>query len=153
MMDPNEDEWQPKNFLKLVKDARRIVKKPPNYGSLYGAFDPATLPEPKQRKERQTRTQEVKEKLQKKTPENLVNARKEEQSVDEIVTHQRSVLEEEYKNNNHQPINYYKFVIDTQSFSATIENMFYFSFLIANGVAALHIGREIVVFELFDFIM
>lgn len=111
-------------------------------GSLYGAFDPAVLPDARQRKERKrTVTQEVIEKLEKKTPLNLANVENDEQSVDEIVSHQKKVLEEEYTNNAYQPISYYKFVIDTESFSATVENMFYFSFLIANGFASLSIGK------------
>lgn len=116
------------------------MTKPPRYGFLYGSFDPTTLPEPKQRKERKTRTQETKEKLKKKTPENVTNAKDDGQNADEIVSHQKKVLEEEFVNNGYRPINYYQFVIDTDSFSATVENMFYFSFLIANGTAALYIG-------------
>lgn len=118
----------------------------PNYGSLYGALDPATLPEPQKRKERRRATQEVTEKLQKKRPESLVNASKDEQNVDEIVNHQKRILKEEFANNNYQPINYYRFIIDTESFSNTIENMFYFSFLITNGSAALDIGKKNVSF-------
>lgn len=140
--DPDAEELEDKDLLKLLKEARKIVVKPPRYSFLYGAFDPTTLPEPKQRKERKTRTQEVKEKQQKKTPESIANAKKDEQSVDEIVNQQRKALEEEYANNEYRPINYYRFIIDTNSFSATVENMFYFSFLIRNGAAALYIDEN-----------
>lgn len=124
-----------------MKDAHKIVWKPPHYGALYGGYDPSVLPEPKQRKERNSRKQDAKEKLQKKTLENIAKVAKEELSVDEIVSHQKRVLEEEFVNNGRQPINYYRFVTDTDSFSATVENMFYFSFLIQNGSAALNIGE------------
>lgn len=139
--DSDEDEFENKNLLKLMTDARKLIGQVPRYGFLHGAFDPNVLPEPKQRKERKQRTQEPKEKLQKKTLEKIVKVRKEELSVDEIVNHQRKVLDEEFSNTGHKPISYYKFVVDTESFSATVENMFYFSFLIQNGSAAMYIGK------------
>lgn len=141
MKSPLQEEFQNKDILKLIKDARKIVRQVPHYGFLYGAYDPSTLPDAKQRKERKRGTLEVKEKLQKKTLEKIVRVSKEELSVDEIVNHQKKVLEEEFIHNNYQPISYYRFVVDTDSFSATVENMFYFSFLIQNGSAALLLGE------------
>lgn len=96
------------------------------------------MPEPKQRKERKKR--EAPEKLEKKRLEHVVNLAKEEEGIDEIVGFLLKVLKEEYLNNNKRPISYYNYVIDSSSFSATIENMFYCSFLIRNGTARMAVG-------------
>lgn len=52
-----------------------------------------------------------------------------------------NVLEEEFKANKEQPLKYYDFVIDASNYCATIENMFYFSFLIRDGKATLSVGK------------
>lgn len=135
---PLEDELRERDFLKLLSDARSVINEVPCYGFLYGSFDPSVLPEPKPQKQRQ---QAERKKAEKKRLENVVAGSTEEASVEAVVGHLKQVLQEEFANNNMEPIGYYEYVVDTDSFATTVENMFYFSFLIRNGVAEMTIGR------------
>lgn len=93
---------------------------------------------PKQKKER---VKSQKENLQKKKPEKVARVEKEDDSIEEIVRLLYSVLVECYDRHNEEPINYYDYIIDTDSYSKTIENMFYCSFLIRDGKAHIDIGN------------
>ncbi|KAL1492027.1 hypothetical protein ABEB36_012531 [Hypothenemus hampei] len=137
----NEDFTDPENInlALLLHEARQVIPQVPSYHFVYGAYDLNKLPQPKQKKERVKR---VKEKLEKKEPEKVVTLNKEEEGIDEIVKFLYEVLEEAYKNNNQRPINYYDYVIDSSSYANTIENIFYFSFLIRDGKASLDIGSK-----------
>lgn len=131
------EETEPTDILRLLDDARKIIPKVPDYNYVYGSYDLNKLPVPKQKKERQ---KVVKEKLQKKEPERVTNLQKDEEGIEEIVKVLFDVLAEAYTNNDEAPINYYDYIIDTDSYANTIENMFYFAFLIRDGRA--HIDQD-----------
>jgi hypothetical protein len=65
-----------------------------------------------------------------------------EKGIDEIVKVLYDVLTEYYEKNNEEPIKYYDYVIDTSSFSNTVENMFYCSFLVRDGRAHIDLDRK-----------
>jgi len=84
----------------------------------------------------------VKEQLQKKEPEKVTTVDKEEEGIEQIVKVLFEVLEDAYKKSHQNPINYYDYIIDTDSYSNTIENMFYFAFLIRDGRAHLELDKK-----------
>lgn len=118
--------------------AQKIIPETPEYISIYGSYDLNNLPKPKPKKQRQKTQREV---FQRKEPEKVTSLDKEEQGIEEIVTVLFNVLSECYKRNGNQPIKYYDYVIDTESFSNTVENMFYCSFLIRDGRAQMDLGN------------
>ncbi|KAJ8962310.1 hypothetical protein NQ318_018289 [Aromia moschata] len=133
------EELLPTDLLKLLEDARNILPEVPESGFVYGAYDLDKVPEPKTRKPRQ---KVAKETLQRKEPERVTNLDKEEESIEEIVKVFNDVLNEKYMENNEEPINYYDYIIDTDSFANTVENMFYFAFLIRDGKAQIDLNKE-----------
>lgn len=128
----------PFDLLKLLKDAREIIPKVPDYTYVYGSYDLENLPQPKPKRQI-TRTQ--KEKLEKKEPEQVTSMTKEEDTIEEILKVFLEVLNKKYKEANEQPIKYYEYIIDTDDFANTVENMFYFSFLIRNGKASVDLSK------------
>ncbi|KAJ8921743.1 hypothetical protein NQ315_010653 [Exocentrus adspersus] len=123
--DEEREEIQPLDLLKLLDDARDIIPQIPDYAYIYGTYDLNKVPEPKPRKER---TKAPKEKLQKKEPERVTSLDKEEQGIEEIVKVLHNVLNEKYIENGEESISYYDYIMDTDSFANTVENMFYFAF-------------------------
>lgn len=117
--------------------ANGIISQIPIYSFVFGAFDPTQLPVPKIKVQHK---REQQEKLQKKCLENVPTVNK-EQGIDETVNFLLKVLKQEFANNANQPINYYSFVVDADSFANTVENMFHCSFLMRNGTAAMDIGQ------------
>lgn len=124
------------DWLKLNNEANSILRVVPQFPFVFGTFDPTKLPEPKL-KLPQRRGQV--EKLQKKCPEKISSVDK-EQGMDETVNILLEVLQKEFVRNGSKPINYYTYVVDSDSFVSTVENMFYCSFLISNGSAEMNIG-------------
>ncbi|KAJ8971366.1 hypothetical protein NQ317_016561 [Molorchus minor] len=133
------EEIEPIDILKLLEDARTIVPEIPDNSYVYGTYDLDKLPVPKPKKQR---AKAVKEKLQKKEPEKVTNLDKEEEGIEEIVKVLNDVLNEKFSENNEEPINYYDYIIDSDSFANTVENMFYFAFLIRDGRASIDLNKN-----------
>ncbi|KAJ8932280.1 hypothetical protein NQ314_014772 [Rhamnusium bicolor] len=136
--DDEREDIDPIDFLKLLEDARSVIPEVPDYSYVYGTYDLNKVPEPKPRKER---VKVVKEKVQKKEPEKITNLDKDEEGIEEIVKVLHEVLNEKFMANNEEPISYYDYIIDTDSFSNTVENMFYFAFLIRDGKAEIDLSK------------
>uniref|UniRef100_A0A1Y1N8M7 Non-structural maintenance of chromosomes element 4 n=1 Tax=Photinus pyralis TaxID=7054 RepID=A0A1Y1N8M7_PHOPY len=130
------ENFKPSDLLNLLDDARKTIPSVSDYSFLYGTFDPTKLPEPKQKKERSKR--EAQESVQKTQLERVHNLQKDEEGVDDTVNFIANVLSLKYKENNNNPIAYFDFVIDSEDFGATIENIFYTSFLVRDGKAKLN---------------
>ncbi|CAG9837777.1 unnamed protein product [Diabrotica balteata] len=133
------EEMVSSDLLKLLEDARHIIPQVPEYSYTYGAYDLDTQPQPKPRKER---AKVVKEQVQKKEPERVTNLNKEEEAIEDIVKVFFQVLNIKYVENNEEPIPYYDYIIDTDDFANTVENIFYFSFLVRDGKASIDLNRK-----------
>ncbi|RZB40042.1 EP300-interacting inhibitor of differentiation 3, partial [Asbolus verrucosus] len=134
-----DEEFESDNLLMLLDDAHHIIPEVPEYSFVYGTYDLSILPQPKQKKSRQKQQQEN---FVKKQPEKVTNLENEEQGIDEIVKVFYDILVQCCDKNNEQPIKYYDYIIDTSSFSSTVENMFYCSFLVRDGKAHIDLDTK-----------
>jgi len=134
-----EGEFRDEDWLNILDDACSIVPEVPNFSFLYGSFDPTKIPEPKQRKERK---RDAQERVEKKQLQRIHNLEQDEEGVDDTVNFLGNVLRNEYEQNNSQPIFYFDFVVDSDNFGATVENIFYTSFLIRDGKAKLNVDNS-----------
>lgn len=128
------------DFIKLLNDARQIIPNVIEYNFLYGTYDFNKVPEPKQRKERIKASQQGA--VQKKELIAVAaSAGNGDEENNDSVMFLYKVLQNEYQKNNNNPLKYYEFVIDSESYTATVENIFYCSFLVRDGKADLQLGK------------
>nr|CAH7754355.1 unnamed protein product [Callosobruchus chinensis] len=138
----NNEDIQEEDILKLLDDARTVIPRIPAYDFVYGSYNIEQIPQPKPKKQREIIPKRNKQAPQKKEPERIQNVDKEEEGIEEIVKLLYDVLSTKCSQNNGQPIKYYDYIIDTDSFAATLENMFYFAFLIRDGKAHIDLNSR-----------
>uniref|UniRef100_A0A3Q3W6F2 Non-structural maintenance of chromosomes element 4 n=1 Tax=Mola mola TaxID=94237 RepID=A0A3Q3W6F2_MOLML len=118
-----QDAWH-----RLARRAESCFSTAPSFHYMIGSFH-AEPPPPKQRTERQRKTtsKEVKRMMPtqlKKMDDSHHEAT--EKEVERILGYLKSY----YQDDPSSPISYYEFIIDPNSFSRTVENIFHMSFLI-----------------------
>ncbi|XP_072247333.1 non-structural maintenance of chromosomes element 4 homolog A [Leuresthes tenuis] len=124
---------------RLARRAECCFRTAPSFHYMMGSFY-AEPPPPKPRIERQ-RKQPSKEAKRimptqlKKMEESHQEAT--EKEVERILGYLKS-----YHQDDPSPISYYEFVIDPNSFSRTVENIFHTSFLIRDGLAKMHLDKD-----------
>ncbi|MEQ2286751.1 hypothetical protein AMECASPLE_005586, partial [Ameca splendens] len=124
---------------KLARRAECCFMTAPSFHYMMGSFH-AEPPAPKQRVERQRKApgKEAKRIMPtqlKKMDESHQEAT--EKEVERILGYLKS-----YYQDDPSPISYYEFVIDPNSFSRTVENIFHTSFLIRDGLARLYLDTD-----------
>ncbi|XP_023660056.1 non-structural maintenance of chromosomes element 4 homolog A isoform X2 [Paramormyrops kingsleyae] len=130
-----EDAW-----LRLAHRAGSCFRKAPTFHFMLGSFL-AEPPPPRQRVERQRKapSKEVKRIM----PTQLKKMEESQQEATEKEVERILGFLQSYHNENPElPISYYEFVIDPQSFSRTVENIFHISFLIRDGLAKIYLDQN-----------
>nr|XP_020452858.1 LOW QUALITY PROTEIN: non-structural maintenance of chromosomes element 4 homolog A-like [Monopterus albus] len=127
-----QDAWH-----RVARKAECCFSTAPSFHYMMGSFH-AEPPPPKQRIERQRKapTKEAKRIMPtqlKKMEESHQEAT--EKEVERVLGH----LKRYYQDDPESPIYYYEFVIDPNSFSRTVENIFHTSFLIRDGWARMYL--------------
>ncbi|XP_056148239.1 non-structural maintenance of chromosomes element 4 homolog A-like [Lampris incognitus] len=147
----NEEEDQENGFENdgyLCKDAwHRLAKRTqscfinvPTFHYMMGSFH-AEPPPPKQRVQRQKQASSMEAKRIMPTQlQKMEKSHQEatEEEVERILGYLRGYFEED----SSSPISYYEFVIDPNSFSRTVKNIFHTSFLIRDGVAMMYLNDD-----------
>ncbi|KAM7385780.1 hypothetical protein PAMP_001837 [Pampus punctatissimus] len=127
-----QDAWH-----RVARRAECCFQTAPSFHYMMGSFH-AEPPPPKQRIERQRKapSKEAKRIMPtqlKKMEESHQEAT--EKEVERILGYLKSY----YQDDPTSPISYYEFVIDPNSFSRTVENIFHTSFLIRDGLARMYL--------------
>lgn len=129
----------------LVSLGERMAAKfrrTPTFTFVLGAID-TEPPESESRPVKQRRTKaDSRDKIATKT---VIHEKSQanEQKTDRLVNSTRKLLETEYRQGGKKPVNYFKFVIDPDSFGNTVENMFHVSFLVKQRVCRLSVDDDL----------
>ncbi|XP_013861439.1 non-structural maintenance of chromosomes element 4 homolog A [Austrofundulus limnaeus] len=135
------DGYLPKDaWHRLAKSTECCFRTAPTFHYMMGSFH-AEPPPPKQRVERQRRVpnkeaQRIMPTQLKKMEESHQEAT--EKEVERILGYLKSY----HQDDPSTPISYYEFVVDPNSFSRTVENIFHFSFLIRDGLARMYLDDD-----------
>jgi len=126
-----------KKWVMLGKTVQKMFRKSPSLSYMFGAVDNAPPP-PKEKKSREGQKRGTRVKDLVETQETVLEeAEKSETQTEQLVTHTFSVLIDEWRENEKHAVNFFKFVIDPDSFGNTVENIFHVSFLIKDGKAEI----------------
>ncbi|KAI3363101.1 hypothetical protein L3Q82_011743, partial [Scortum barcoo] len=127
-----QDAWH-----RVARRAERCFSTAPSFHYMMGSFH-AEPPPPKQRIERQRKVPSKEAKRIMPTQlKKMEDSHQEatEKEVERILGYLKSY----YQDDPTSPISYYEFVIDPNSFSRTVENIFHTSFLIRDGLARMYL--------------
>lgn len=132
-----------KKWIKFGQTIKPYFQRSPTLSYMFGALD-VVAPPSKERKQRETKArQATKVKELKETQSAVVTDTQTSASqTDVIVTHVLRSLVRKFKENQQQPINYFKFVINPKCFGTSVENMFHVSFLVKEGKCGITICSD-----------
>ncbi|XP_052754226.1 EP300-interacting inhibitor of differentiation 3 [Galleria mellonella] len=106
--------------------------------SLFGSFAP-TPPEQRPRQPRRRTERQQQAALQ--APEKIDKLEKTEEGSEMVSRVNRFILKS-YRDGGEKPLSYFHVVLDPDSFSRTIENIYHLSFLIRDGKVAVQLDEE-----------
>jgi len=131
------------DFRRIGRRAQHAYGRPVAFNYLYGSLDvePKPMKETKVRQSRRATGVDLSQLATQtsKTPQNPETAA----SLTEMLVNSTLMqLEDAYEVNDRNPISYFNFVLDPQSFTKSVENMFHFSFLVKEGKASFRLDDD-----------
>lgn len=114
----------------LETEITKHIKRVPEYTTLLGSLAPL------EKKVVNKKIMASKVQAVMKSPENVVVANKDEESIEETVDKIKKFIKYYYKNNE-KPLDFFRLILHPDDFSKTIENMLYVSFLVRDGIIKL----------------
>lgn len=140
-------------WANLFEISRKTLRVTPTFSYMCGYDVTKTASENRKERKIRERKENKNEQVTTKQPEKIADLRREEDSVDDTVKFILWALNKEYKNNNSKPINYFKFTMEPESYSQSVENCFHLSFLIRDGRVHFIKGKllnvKLIVFVIF----
>ena len=140
--DQNNIKITKNQLLGLGEKFSRRYKRTPAFTFILGAID-TEAEEVKTRKQREKKGVRDKTVAQTKTAIIEKSQAVDDQKTTKLVESTMQLLERKFKQNGKKPVNYFKFLIDPQSFGKTVENMFHLSFLVKQRRVELSICEKI----------
>ena len=138
VQDNGEVKLNKNQFLVLAKRFNAKFARVPTFKFIQGAID-TEVGEVKKRKPREKRPERQ---LAVATKTAIVSRSQADgqQRTSKLVESTGKILERQYSQNNKRPVDYFKFVIDPDSFGSTVENMFHVSFLVKQRLVELGVS-------------
>ncbi|CAJ1067754.1 non-structural maintenance of chromosomes element 4 homolog A [Xyrichtys novacula] len=130
-----QDAWH-----RLAQRAQSCFRTAPSFHFMRGSFH-AEPPPPRQRIERQRKAPSKEAKRIMPTELKKMEDSQQDETVKEV-ERILAYLKGYHKDDPTSPISYYEFVIDPDSFSRTVENIFHTSFLIRDGLARMYLDED-----------
>jgi len=128
-------------MVALGQKYAHCFRRAPTMKFVLGTLDPDIQNDEK--KEKKKATARPRDKIAAATKTAIVGkAQATEAKTDRFVKTTKKCLDAEYKQNRKQPICYFRFVIDPDSFGKTVENMFHVSFLVKQRSVLLAVGKN-----------
>jgi len=128
------------NFKRIGRRVQHAYGRPVPFNYLYGSLDvePKLMKETKARQSRRATGVDLSE-LATQTAKTPTNTETGASLTEMLVNSTMIQLEDAYEVNDRNPISYFNFVLDPQSFTKSVENMFHFSFLVKEGKASFRL--------------
>lgn len=126
------------DWARLGERALRVFKKAPTPDFLHGALEV----QPVKKKERSANARSREKPGQTSRAREVEDFEDEEESTTKDVGYIFQCLKGACAREPGGKVQYFRFVVDPESFAHTVENMFHFSFLIKEGRAAMSIGED-----------
>jgi len=141
VQDNNDVKLNKNQFLRLGNRLNTKFARVPAFTFILGAIDTEVgkVKEKKQREKRPERERAVATKT-------AIVSRSQadgQQRTSKLVDSTGKILERQFIQNNKKPVDYFKFVIDPESFGKTVENMFHVSFLVKQRVVELGVSEKV----------
>ena len=134
-----EEKMTAKKMTALGKNVKPLVRKSPVLTYLFSALSSEEAPAVKvvkQRKQRAYNGDALKETLTEKIDE------KKTSTNDELIVMMFKLLVRKFRENEREPVNFFRLIIDPESFGKSVENLFHVSFLIKDGRVGIRVNTE-----------
>jgi len=134
-----EDKWKPLGEL-----VRKYFKKAPPYTCMLGTFE-RTEYVGKEKAARQQKSQADKEdfiKNKTKVKEMSEVEKTNEETTAKMTEHVYTLLKKFYTSYDQEPVDFFEFTVDPKSFGRTVENIFYLSFLVREGLVKVFLDDD-----------
>lgn len=130
----------PEHWVEFGKQFHPLINKSPSFHYMYGSFEIGHVQTKEKRKQIKRKDKDAPTKAITPTTVNSIGDSSETttEEVEEIL----KVLKKIYIGNEKEPICYFEFVTDPDSFSHTVENMFHVSFLVKDGVVKIYLDDD-----------
>jgi len=130
-------------LISLGQKVSSKFRRTPSFSFILGAIDTEAPGEDGEKVERRQARRMERAKAAPATKTAIVErSQADGQMTDKLVTSTRNILNQVYRSNGKKPVDYFKFVIDPESFGNTVENMFHVSFLVKQRVVQLSVDKE-----------
>ncbi|XP_045409025.1 EP300-interacting inhibitor of differentiation 3 [Lemur catta] len=125
----------------VQKEATSWIVQAETFHFIFGSFKPEPSA-PKRRLEHQKKVRKIEENGDMPTKLRKLDLNSNQEATEKEVERILGLLQTYFRKYPDTPVSYFEFVIDPNSFSRTVENIFYVSFIIRDGFARIRLDQD-----------